>query len=143
MTADFDAKTSVTIHAPATKVWQALVDPALIKQYLHGTDTVSDWRVGSPILWKGEWKGQPYEDKGTVLENVPNKLLKTTHWSPLGGSEDRPENYHTVTYSLEEKGGYTTLTLTQSNNATQQAADEMARNGWEPILKVMKEMVER
>jgi uncharacterized protein YndB with AHSA1/START domain len=143
MTESFDAKTSINIHAPATSVWKALTDPALIKQWLHGTWTTSDWKVGSPITWQGEWKGQPYKDKGTVLEIEPNKVLKTTHWSPMGGSEDKPENYHVVTYELAEDGDHTTLTLTQSNNPTQQAADEMAKNSWEPVLKMLKESVEK
>ena len=143
MAVDFDAKTSVNIHAPVSKVWDALTKPELIKQYMHGTNVVTDWKVGGPILWRGEWKGQTYEDKGTVLEIIPNKHLKTTHWSPMGGTPDKPENYHTVTYDLEENSGYTLLKLAQSNNATQQAADEMATNGWDPILKGLKEMLEK
>jgi uncharacterized protein YndB with AHSA1/START domain len=143
MTQSFDAKTSVSIHAPAARVWDALTKPEQIKEWLHGTNTITDWQVGGPIRWKGEWKGKPYEDKGTVLAVEPQKLLTTTHWSPLGGSEDKPENYHVVTYELQENGDHTTLTLTQSNNPTQQAADEMAKNSWEPVLKTLKDMVEK
>jgi uncharacterized protein YndB with AHSA1/START domain len=61
------AKTSLSIAAPAAKVWDALVNPQVIKQYMFGTAVVSDWQPGSPITWKGEWKGKPYEDKGTIL----------------------------------------------------------------------------
>lgn len=143
MTESFDAKTSVSIHAPAASVWEALTNPELIKRWLHGTWTTSDWKVGSPITWKGEWKGKLYEDKGTVLAVEPEKLLKTTHWSPLSGSEDKPENYHIVTYELLENGDHTTLTLMQSNNPSQQAADEMAKNAWEPVLKTLKDTVEK
>jgi len=139
----FDAKTSIAIHASAAKVWQALTDPALIKYYLHDTQTISDWKVGSPIIWRGTWKGKAYEDKGVILAFDPPKLLVNTHWSPLSGSEDKPENYHTLTYTLTENGDETTLTLTQSNNPTQAAAEEMAKIAWQPVLKVMKEMLER
>jgi Activator of Hsp90 ATPase homolog 1-like protein len=55
-----------------------------------------------------------------VLAFEPERLLRCTHWSPMGGSEDTPENYHTATYELAEDGGKTTLTLTQDNNATQE-----------------------
>ena len=34
---------------------------------MHGTNMQTTWEVGSPITWKGEWKGSAYEDKGTVL----------------------------------------------------------------------------
>jgi uncharacterized protein YndB with AHSA1/START domain len=138
----FVAEKRITIEAPVEAVWQALTDPALVKQYLHGTNMETDWKVGSPITWKGEWKGKSYEDKGTVLEFEPNKRLKNTHWSPMGGSEDQPENYHTVTYELTEQDGRTTLTLKQDNNPSQEEADKMAENNWGPVLDGLKAVVE-
>lgn len=139
----FVAEKRVTIDAPAEDVWHALTDPASVKQYLHGTDMETDWKVGGPITWKGEWKGKPYEDKGTVLEFEPNKRLKNTHWSPMGGSEDKPENYHTVTYELSEQEGKTILTLKQDNNPSQEEADNMAENNWGPVLDGLKSVVEQ
>jgi uncharacterized protein YndB with AHSA1/START domain len=49
------ARASVTISVPSEKVWDALVNPEAIKQYMFGTNVVSDWREGSPISWRGEW----------------------------------------------------------------------------------------
>jgi uncharacterized protein YndB with AHSA1/START domain len=138
----FVAEKRVSIDAPVDAVWRALTDPELVKQYLHGANMETDWTVGGPITWKGEWKGKPYEDKGTVLEVEPNKLLRNTHWSPMGGTEDAPENYHTVTYELTEQDGKTTLTLKQDNNASQEEADSMAENNWGPVLESLKAMVE-
>ena len=83
------------------------------------------------------------EDKGTVLAVEPKKLLKTTHWSPMGGSEDKPENYHTVTYELAERGGATILTLKQDNNASQEDADTMAEKNWGPVLEGLKAVAEQ
>ena len=138
----FEAVTTVTIDAPRAAVWDALTDPATVRQYFHGTTMSTDWTVGGPITWQGEWKGRAYVDKGTVLAVEPERLLRVTHWSPLGGTEDAPENYHTVTYELAGKGDTTTLTLTQDNNATQAEADAMAENGWGPVLQGLKETVE-
>jgi uncharacterized protein YndB with AHSA1/START domain len=138
----FDAIATVTIDAPVEEVWDALTNPKKVKQYMHGTNLSSDWKVGSPITWKGEWKGKSYVDKGAVLEIEAPKLVKYTHWSPLGGSEDRPENYHTVKCELAEKGGRTVLTLTQDNNPTQEEADSMAKNNWGPMLQGLKETAE-
>jgi uncharacterized protein YndB with AHSA1/START domain len=139
----FEAIKTVKIGAPQAKVWDALTNPAKVRQYMHGTNMSTDWKVGSPITWKGEWKGQSYVDKGTVLAFEPERLLKNTHWSPMGGSEDTPENYHTVTYELAEEGGKTTLTLTQDNNATQEEADTMAEDNWGPMLQGLKEAAEK
>lgn len=142
MAKGFEAITSVTIDAPTEKVWQALTDPEKVKQYLHGTEMSTDWKEGSRITWRGEWQGRAYEDKGTVLDVKPLRLLRYTHWSPMGGSEDRPENYHTVTYELSGEDGKTTLTLTQDNNPTQEEADKMAANNWAPVLQGLKNAAE-
>ncbi|MGZ7042084.1 MAG: SRPBCC family protein, partial [Thermoanaerobaculia bacterium] len=97
------AKASTTINAPVDRVRDALVKPEIIKQYMFGTNVVSDFRKGSPIVWKGEWEGRKYEDKGKILEIEPRRLLKYTHFSPLTGEPDVPENYHTVTIELSGK----------------------------------------
>ncbi|TME95866.1 MAG: ATPase [Chloroflexi bacterium] len=142
MTRGFEAINKVTIDAPQADVWDALTNPAKVKEYLHGTEMSTDWKEGSPIYWRGEWKGKPYEDKGKVLEVKPQRLLKYTHWSPLGGSEDKPENYHTVVYELAGDDGKTTLTLRQDNNPSQEEAEKMAKNNWGPVLEGLKEIAE-
>jgi len=143
MTRGFEAINTVTIDAPKADVWDALTNPAKVKEYMHGTEMSTDWQEGSPIYWRGEWKGKRYEDKGKVLEVKPQRLLKYTHWSPLGGSEDKPENYHTVVYELAGDDGKTTLTLRQDNNPTQEEADKMAKNNWGPVLEGLKETAEK
>lgn len=142
MTKGFEARTSITIDASRARVWDALTRADLVKRYMHGTDMSTDWKVGSAITWKGEWKGKPYEDKGKVLAVEPERMLRYTHWSPMGGSDDRPENYHTVTYDLAGEDGSTKLTLTQDNNPSQEAAAEMAEKNWKPVLEGLKEVAE-
>jgi len=143
VTTNFVARTQITVDAPSDVVWRALTDPDMVKQYMYGTNMETDWKVGSPITWKGEWQGKSYEDKGTILAVEPKKLLKVTHWSPMGGSEDRPENYHTLTYVLSDDGHTTTLTLEQDNNPTQEAADTMAEKNWGPVLEGLKAAAEQ
>jgi uncharacterized protein YndB with AHSA1/START domain len=120
----------------------ALTDPELVAKYLHGTHLKTDWKVGSRITWSGQWQGKPYEDKGEILAVEPGKLLRTTHWSPMGGSEDKPENYHTVTYELDGHDGQTVLTLKHDNNPTEEAANAMAERNWGPVLEGLKKVAE-
>jgi uncharacterized protein YndB with AHSA1/START domain len=141
MSETFTASASTTINAPVSKVWDALTNPDLIRQYLFGTQVTTDWKVGSPITYQGVWQGKPYEDKGKVLQVVPEKLLVSTFWSALAGKPDLPENYNTVRYELAPQGSGTRLTLTQDNNASQEEADHSAQN-WSMVLEGMKKLLE-
>jgi uncharacterized protein YndB with AHSA1/START domain len=141
MTNKFVAKSTITINAPVSKVWDALTRPDLIKQYLFGTTVTTDWQVGSPITYEGIWEGKAYKDKGTILQVEPEKLLVSTFWSALSGLPDIPENYQTVRYELSAEGNSTRLTITQDNNATQDDADHSAQN-WSMVLDGMKQILE-
>src|SRR5438552_10635810 len=103
MKQDLVAKVSSTVEAPIDQVWQALITPETIKEYMFGAAVKSDWKVGSPIVWKGEWQGKPYEDKGKILQIEPRRRLSYSHFSPLAGKPDKPENYHTVTIELRSE----------------------------------------
>ncbi len=138
----YEAMRSITINTGGAKVWDALTKPELVKQYLFGTDMIADWRVGGNIIYRGEWEGKSYEDKGTVIAIEPKKLLKTTYFSKMSGMEDKPENYHTVSYELIEKGGKTILTVRQDNIATKESADHSGEN-WGMVLHKLKELLEK
>jgi uncharacterized protein YndB with AHSA1/START domain len=135
------ATQSIVINAPAAKVWVALVTPEMIKQYLFGTEAVSDWKVGSQIRYRGVWNGKTYEDKGTILKLVPGQVLETTYWSSMSGLADVPENYKKVTYALTSGKGGTTLTITQDNNATEEEKNHTEQN-WKMVLDGLKRLVE-
>jgi len=137
----FVAKATITINAPAARVWDALTQPELIKRYLFGTQVTTDWRVGSPIVYEGTWEGKAYRDKGKVLQVEPGKLLVSTFWSSLSGLPDVPENYQTVRYELSTEGSGTRLTVSQDNNATQEDANHSAQN-WNMVLDGIKSLLE-
>jgi uncharacterized protein YndB with AHSA1/START domain len=141
MKPNITAEASTTIHAPAARVWEALTNPDLIKQYFFGTDVVTDWKVGSPIYYRGEWEGRAFEDKGKILEYEREKRLVSTHWSPLSGVPDTPENYHTVTYTLSEQDGNTTVSILQDNNASEQEKQQSEKN-WDMMLDGLKKLLE-
>jgi len=142
MSKSFNAKSTIQINAPASKVWEALVNPKLIKQYLFGTDVTTDWKVGSPITYKGVWEGKPYEDKGRILQIEPEALLVSTFWSAFSGLPDSPESYQTIRYELKPNGETkTTVTVTQDNNKSEEDAARAEQN-WAMTLESMKKVVE-
>ena len=140
--ADYVATAETEIDAPPDRVWTALTDPKQIKQYMFGSEVETDWKPGSPIVWRGEYEGKRYEDKGEIVEVEPQRRLKVTHFSPLSGDEDVPENYHTLEYELEERDGATHLSLSQDGNSSEEAA-EHSRSNWEQMLASLKQVVER
>jgi uncharacterized protein YndB with AHSA1/START domain len=136
------ASAEIEVDASRDRVWAALTDPDQIKEYMFGSEVLTDWNQGSPIVWKGEYEGKKYEDKGEILEIEPERRLKVTHFSPTSGREDRPENYHTLLYELEERGGRTHVALSQDNNPSEEAA-EHSRANWEKMLEGLKQVVEQ
>jgi uncharacterized protein YndB with AHSA1/START domain len=141
MSKTYIAKAAIIINTPASKVWDALTEPDLIKQYLFGTEVATDWQVGSPITYKGTWEGKTYEDKGKILQVEPGRLLVSTYWSSLSSVPDIPENYQTVRYELSAESDGTRLTITQDNNDTQEAAAHSEQN-WKMVLDGIKKLLE-
>ena len=115
MKSNIKAQVSISIYAPVSIVWEALTEPEIIKQYFFGTNTITDWKVGSPIRFSGEWQGKYYEDKGTILAIEKNKILQYDYWSSMSAIEDKPEIYVIVTFFLEEKDHTVVLSVLQEN----------------------------
>ena len=142
-------KNSIVINAPASKVWDALVNPQQTKKYMFGCETVSDWKVGSELLWTGEYEGKEMVFvKGTIVSIDPEKLLVYTTIDPHSTIDDVSENYLTVTYALTEENGQTVFTVTQGDYTKVAEGErrylEAYNNGegWNPILVEIKKIVE-
>ncbi len=142
MKSDISAKVSTVINAPVSTVWEALTKPEIIKQYFFGTDTITDWKVGSPLIFKGEWEGKKYEDKGTVLKFEPNKMLQYNYWSSMSGIEDKPENYVRITYFVSQEKEKTLLTISQENIPDEKTKEHSEQN-WKKVLNNLKNLLEK
>jgi uncharacterized protein YndB with AHSA1/START domain len=136
------AKAQTTIKASPDRVWEALTDPKMIKEYMFGTTVTSDWKKGNKITWKGEMNGKAYEDRGEILQVVPKKELKYSHFSPLSGQPDKPENYHTVSITLKSEEGKTEVILTQDKNRSEKERGEAEKN-WNAMLASLKRLLEK
>ena len=136
------AKAEILLNAPIEKVWDAFVNPEVIKKYMFGTQVASEWKEGSSIIWKGEWKGKAYEDKGKILKIIPLQQLQYTHFSPMTGLEDKPENYHRVTIYLTKNADKTHVLLSQDNNTSEKDKEHSEKN-WQMMLDSLKQLLEK
>ncbi len=135
-------KRSVIINAPVAEVWKALTDPEIIKQWFFGTNTKTDWKEGSPIIYSGTWKGKDYEDKGRLKQVEKEKKIEMTYLSSLSGKEDKPENYFDIIYELDGREKDTLLCITQAGLMGEDEYKHSAEN-WEMVLNQLKTLVEK
>jgi uncharacterized protein YndB with AHSA1/START domain len=142
-------KNTITINATPAKVWDALTNPEKTKKYMFGCETVSDWKKGSALLWKGSYEGKEMIFvKGEILEIEPEKKLVYTTIDPNSNIDDVSENYLTVTYTLTEESGKTVLTVTQGDYSKVAEGEKRyaeaynGGEGWNPILVEIKKLVE-
>jgi uncharacterized protein YndB with AHSA1/START domain len=136
------AKSRIQINNTVDEAWKALVDPEIIEKYMLGSQLLSDWRKGSSIVWKKDFNGRKFEDKGRILEITPQKSLKYTHYSPASGRPDAPENYQTVSVTLKENRKATTIDLTSDNNASEKEK-AMTEHIWAYYLQGLKIIMDK
>ena len=142
MAGGFRTEQSITIGAPIERVWEAITTPEVIKRWFFGVDTETDWKKGSPIVHRGEYQGRPYEDRGEILEIQPPRLLVHSHWSPVSGLPDEPENHERVSWELVERENGTELTIRESNLASEEAR-ATSEQSWRHVLTNLKTLLER
>jgi len=131
----------IKIIADNLEVWEVLTNPALIKQYLFGTETISDWKVGSEIIFQGDYENMKYRDQGIIKIFDIGNTFQYTYFSSFSELENVPENYNLITYSLSESDGTTVLSLKQDNIRSKKAYDH-AEKSWDYVLAQIKEMAE-
>jgi uncharacterized protein YndB with AHSA1/START domain len=141
MTKNLTAKSSTVINADPARVWTAITDPEVASQAFFGAKVDTDWQVGSPITFSGEWQGRSFQDKGEVVRVEPGRLLRFTHFSPLTGQPDVPENYHVVTFELAPRARGTEVTISQTNAASEEERKHSEDN-WAQLLGTLKRLTE-
>ena len=138
---DYTAKADTLVEASVNRVWTALTDPKDVKEYLFGTNLKTDWKVGSPVTFEGEYDGHEYKDKGEVKVYDEPSELAYTYWSSMSGKDDQPSNYGMVTFKLTEEAGKTRVSVSQTGNDTEESRDHSEKN-WKAALEGLKKVCE-
>ncbi|MGB3527399.1 MAG: SRPBCC domain-containing protein [Flavobacteriales bacterium] len=138
----YRSRVRLDIAASPERIWRALTNPQDVKQYMMGAELETDWQVGSPVVWRGEYKGKQFEDRGTVLRYDKPEHLAYTHFSPSSGEEDKEEQHREIHIRLSKAGDKTRLILTQDNNLSPEAKEESEAN-WKVMMKGLRRLAEK
>ncbi|MFK7922344.1 MAG: SRPBCC family protein [Bacteroidia bacterium] len=140
MLLDLSIQHSISIEATPAQVWDALINPAKIKQYLFGTETISDWKEGASIVFQGEWEGQSYRDHGIIKRFVAEQVFEYDYWSNFSGLENIPENYALVTFEITPAENATLLSVRHKGFPSEEAQAHSSTN-WKSILEEIAKVV--
>ena len=132
---------TLTIKASIQKVWNTLTLPELVKKWQYGSDMTTDWKPGNAIRFRTEWDGKVFEQWGTVLELVENKLIRYSLFAPRPDLEDKPENYFEMKYILTPENENVKLQIIQEDNRPG-AKQEKVQGEENPVLKGLKSLIE-
>ena len=80
--------------------------------------------------------------KGVILRLEPERLIRYSHYSPLSGVPDVPENYHVVTVDVAGEGLRTRVSLSQDGNQTEERREHSANN-WTMVLEGLRTLLEK
>ena len=135
---------TITIDAPASKVWDTLTSPERMQQWMAETeiDIITDWKVGHPFVIRGNLHGINFENTGTVLQFEPEQILQYSHLSSLSRLPDKPENYSVVEFRLAPVENQTALTLSVNNFPTESIYKHLAFY-WNVTLEILKRLIEQ
>ena len=102
---------------------------------------ITDWQIGSPIIFRGNLHWTDFENKGTILQFEPEKAFQYNYWSTLSCLPDIPENHIIVGFVLSPIAIQTELTLTLSN-ITDEVTYKHLDFYWTVTLDVFKKLCE-
>ena len=99
------------IRTTPEKLWSALTNPEMMKQYWFGMHQETDWTAGSS--WRMLFPDGRVADQGEIVEADPPKRL-VIKWRNEFRPELKAEGYALCTYEIEPKGDVVKLAITHT-----------------------------
>jgi uncharacterized protein YndB with AHSA1/START domain len=139
-------RNTLEVNAPIDTLWKILTSNEFIRQYMFGCVAETDWKPGSPLLWRGAADGKLYVKGNVVSIDKPHRLEYTIIDPNNPELADVPENYLTMIYTLSERGSSASvLEIAQGDfskvgNGEQRYQDSLG--GGDHILQAIKKLAE-
>jgi len=144
MSNNLEIRRTIHIHASKAAVWDALTKPELTKQYFFNCELLTDFKIGSPVVFTETKEGDKIDHvKGKMLAITPGTMLKFSVWSKESGLPDEDENHLHVTFSLAEDGEQTTLTVVQNHYCDGDKRFNNTDHGWDYVLNGLQQLLEK
>ncbi|MBT31420.1 MAG: ATPase [Thalassobius sp.] len=135
------AEINKIINVPIEEIWDALINPEKIKQYMYGTKSTSNWKEGSKIEWEGELDGKTFEEKGVILLMIPETMLQYNRYRLSSKLNDTADNFKTITIELTKELNGVLVNVKEDNN--QDLEDKnYTEQVWNKILNNLKTLLE-
>jgi uncharacterized protein YndB with AHSA1/START domain len=126
------------IRTTPAKLWSALTDPEVIKQYWFNMRVECDWRVGS--AYKLVHPDGRLDSSGEILESDPPRRLvyKWLHEVP----ELKVEGHTRCTMLVEPAGKGVKLSITHDIERSDSKFIALATGSWPKIMSNLKSLLE-
>jgi uncharacterized protein YndB with AHSA1/START domain len=128
------------IKTTPEKLWAALTDPAVMREFWFGATISSGWKVGSS--WKIELPDGRLADTGEILEFDPPRRLVIGNWQNRFVPEAMAAGPSRCTMELEPAGGAVKLTITHASETDSDGLIKGVSGGWPKILSNLKSLIE-
>lgn len=135
------------ISTTPEKVWQALVDTDITRQYWIDPTTadpghvnVSDWKPGSRWEHQRMDESRKVDVAGKVVESDPPRRLVLSWARPEEFADDT--KHSRVTFEIERQGSVVRLMVMHEDLAKDEKMAKGVSNGWPKILSNLKTMLE-
>jgi len=128
----------VYIRTTPEKLWQALTDSEMTKQYFFGTAVETSWKPGTPF---NRVRNGSHILEGEVVEvDPPRQLVHTFIFNePNPADQDPPSR---VTWNIEQMGEECKLTVTHEHYNGESETYKGTLTGWNSILSSLKTLLE-
>ena len=127
------------IRTTPERLWSALTDPELMKEYWFGMHCESDFAAGSP--WRLVSESGETWDAGEIVEADPPRRL-VIRWEHRMRPELKAEGPSLCTMELVPTGQAVKLTITHSVEREGSKLIEAVSGGWPKILSNLKSLLE-
>lgn len=128
----------IYIKTSPERLWEAITDDELRRQYTFGVGVTSDWTPGSRYECVDPGAGAPFAEGENLEVDPPRRLVQS--FTALWSEDVKREGASRVTWEIEPVGDSCRLTVT--HDQLREGANDELYGGWPMVLSGLKTLLE-